>query len=59
MANNRTEAGMNTAEYAVGTVAACGFACLLYLLHDFYDDLLRAVLSVALQQVKLYWPVLW
>jgi len=24
------EAGMTTAEYAVGTVAACGFAALLY-----------------------------
>lgn len=25
----RTEDGMNTAEYALGTVAACGFACVL------------------------------
>ena len=27
---NDPEAGMTTAEYAVGTVAACGFAALLY-----------------------------
>lgn len=26
----RSDAGMTTAEYAVGTVAACGFAALLY-----------------------------
>ncbi|MFG2195817.1 DUF4244 domain-containing protein [Streptomyces sp. NPDC048639] len=26
----RREAGMTTAEYAVGTVAACGFAAVLY-----------------------------
>ncbi|WP_370147725.1 DUF4244 domain-containing protein [Streptacidiphilus sp. EB129] len=26
----RPDAGMTTAEYAVGTVAACGFAALLY-----------------------------
>ena len=29
-ASKREEAGMNTAEYAVGTVSACGFAGLLY-----------------------------
>jgi hypothetical protein len=27
---HRSEAGMTTAEYAVGTVAACGFAGVLY-----------------------------
>ncbi|MER5862115.1 DUF4244 domain-containing protein [Kitasatospora sp. NPDC002040] len=27
---SRADAGMTTAEYAVGTVAACGFAALLY-----------------------------
>ena len=27
---DRSEAGMTTAEYAVGTVAACGFAGVLY-----------------------------
>lgn len=59
MFDKRNEATMNTAEYAVGTVAACGFACLLYLLHDFYDDLLRTVFGAALQQVKFRWLRLW
>ncbi len=59
MSDKRNEAGMNTAEYAVGTVAACEFACLLYLLHDFYDDLLRTVFGAALQQVKFRWLRLW
>lgn len=30
LAARHPEAGMTTAEYAVGTVAACGFAALLY-----------------------------
>ena len=30
IARRGTDAGMTTAEYAVGTVAACGFAALLY-----------------------------
>ncbi|MFC1430942.1 DUF4244 domain-containing protein [Streptacidiphilus sp. N1-3] len=30
LARFRPDAGMTTAEYAVGTVAACGFAALLY-----------------------------
>ncbi len=30
MANGRPDSGMTTAEYAVGTVAACAFAALLY-----------------------------
>jgi hypothetical protein len=30
LARHRPDAGMTTAEYAVGTVAACGFAALLY-----------------------------
>ncbi len=39
----RDEAGMNTAEYAVGTVGACGFAGLLYqlLTSDFGRNLLE------------------
>ena len=46
-----TEAGMTTAEYAVGTVAACGFAGILYkvvtspevaqLLHDLVERALH------------------
>ncbi|GII53697.1 hypothetical protein Pth03_20860 [Planotetraspora thailandica] len=30
IARTRGEAGMSTAEYAVGTIAACGFAALLF-----------------------------
>jgi hypothetical protein len=59
MFDRRTESGMNTAEYAVGTLAACGFAGVLYLLCDYYDDTLRSVLGLALQQVKYLWPRLW
>ncbi|KOG90069.1 DUF4244 domain-containing protein [Streptomyces varsoviensis] len=29
-ARERAEAGMTTAEYAMGTLAACGFAAVLY-----------------------------
>ncbi|MBX6383363.1 MAG: DUF4244 domain-containing protein [Microbispora sp.] len=29
-AGTRADAGMSTAEYAVGTIAACGFAALLW-----------------------------
>ncbi|WP_182898427.1 MULTISPECIES: DUF4244 domain-containing protein [unclassified Microbispora] len=29
-AETRADAGMSTAEYAVGTIAACGFAALLW-----------------------------
>jgi hypothetical protein len=42
---DRTEDGMNTAEYAVGTVGACGFATILYklLTSDFGQDLLTSI----------------
>ncbi|MDQ3486022.1 MAG: DUF4244 domain-containing protein [Actinomycetota bacterium] len=42
---DRTEDGMNTAEYAVGTVGACGFATVLYklLTSDFGQDLLTSI----------------
>ncbi|MBA2773278.1 MAG: DUF4244 domain-containing protein [Nocardioidaceae bacterium] len=41
----RTEDGMNTAEYAVGTVGACGFAGILYklLTSDFGQNVLESV----------------
>lgn len=45
-----SEAGMTTAEYAVGTVAACGFAGILYkiltsttVLHALEDIVLKAL----------------
>ena len=42
---DRTEEGMNTAEYAVGTVGACGFATILYklLTSDFGQNLLTSI----------------
>lgn len=46
----RGDSGMSTAEYAVGTVAACGFAALLYkiltsdsVLHLVTDIITRAL----------------
>jgi len=43
----RNENGMSTAEYAVGTVSACGFAGVLYkiLTSDFGEGLLESVLD--------------
>lgn len=45
----RSERGMTTAEYAVGTVAACGFAGVLYKLleSDTVVGMLTDVLSSA------------
>jgi len=45
----RSERGMTTAEYAVGTVAACGFAGVLYKLleSDTVVGMLTDVLSTA------------
>jgi hypothetical protein len=47
LASKREEAGMNTAEYAVGTVSACGFAGLLYklLTSDVGQSLLEGIFS--------------
>lgn len=44
------EAGMSTAEYAVGLVAACAFAAILYkiLTSDTMQSLLRGLISRAL-----------
>ena len=43
------EAGMTTAEYAVGTVAACGFSGILYkvITSDTVLSLLKSVISRA------------
>lgn len=43
----RNESGMSTAEYAVGTVSACGFAGILYkiLTSDFGEGLLQSILD--------------
>lgn len=47
---DRTEDGMNTAEYAVGTVGACGFATVLYklLTSDFGQTLVTSIFDKVL-----------
>lgn len=47
---SRADAGMTTAEYAVGTVAACGFGGLLYkiLTGDAVATMLRNLIERAL-----------
>jgi hypothetical protein len=46
----RGDAGMSTAEYAVGTVAACGFGAVLFkvLTSGFVEHLVESVISRAL-----------
>jgi Protein of unknown function (DUF4244) len=46
----RNELGMSTAEYAVGTVGACGFGGLLYelLTSDWAQALLQSIFEKAL-----------
>jgi hypothetical protein len=48
--DGRSDAGMSTAEYAVGTVAACGFGALLFkiLTSSFATSLLEGIISRAL-----------
>ena len=45
-----SDSGMTTAEYAVGTVAACGFGGILYklLTSDTVRDMLRDIIKRAL-----------
>ena len=47
----RDESGMTTAEYAVGTVGACGFASLLYqlLTSDFGSKLLTGLFDKVIE----------
>ncbi len=47
------DAGMTTAEYAVGTVAACGFAAVLYriLRSDTVMTLLSGIVAKALHTI--------
>jgi hypothetical protein len=52
----RSQRGMCTAEYAVGTVAACGFACILIQLLPDWRGLLMAILTKALA-VGVGWPL--
>lgn len=56
---SRDERGLSTAEYAVGCVAATGFAGVLCLCGPYMDELLRALLSYSEHLlegiVKLWW----
>lgn len=56
MRHRRSQRGSTTAEYAVCTAAACGFAGLLYLLGPFFDDLLRTILGAVYGEVRLAYP---
>lgn len=49
MQGGEREAGMTTAEYAVGTVAACGFSGVLYkvITSDAVLSLIKAVIAKA------------
>ena len=49
LATTQSDAGMTTAEYAMGTVAACGFSGVLYKLitSDLVMGLLKAAISRA------------
>jgi hypothetical protein len=49
LAGGAGDAGMTTAEYAVGTVAACGFGGILYkiLTSDEVQDMLRDLIAKA------------
>ncbi|WP_204073718.1 DUF4244 domain-containing protein [Planotetraspora phitsanulokensis] len=47
-ARARAEAGMSTAEYAVGTIAACGFAALLFKIVTSAE--VRSMLSALIQK---------
>ncbi|MEU9794111.1 DUF4244 domain-containing protein [Streptomyces sparsogenes] len=49
-AKARADAGMATAEYAMGTIAACAFAAVLYkvVTGETVDDALRSVIVRAL-----------
>ncbi|MEJ7628888.1 MAG: DUF4244 domain-containing protein [Nocardioidaceae bacterium] len=45
----RFQQGMNTAEYAAGTTAACGFACLLLQLLPIWRALLTEIFRQVLE----------
>lgn len=49
---HRNERGLSTAEYAVGCVAATGFAGVLCLCGPYMDELLRAVFSYSQQVMR-------
>ncbi len=52
----RCQRGMCTAEYAVGTVAACGFACVLLQLLPSWRGLLTEIFVKAFT-LRYGWPL--
>lgn len=48
---HRDQRGMATAEYAMGTISACGFGAMLYklLTSDFGQNLLQSIFDKVLQ----------
>lgn len=49
--NSRREAGMVTAEYAVGTLGACGIACVLISTAPELVDYLSTIIEVAFSPI--------
>lgn len=45
LSRSQNQRGMNTAEYAVGTVAACGFGLVLLQFRDFWWLMLMEILA--------------
>lgn len=52
----RCQAGMNTAEYAVGTAAACGFACVLFQLLPNWRTVLTEIFRQVFE-IRFGWPI--
>lgn len=53
---SRCQAGMNTAEYAVGTAASCGLACLLLQLMPNWHALLTEIFRQVFE-IRFGWPI--
>ena len=47
----RPEHGMASAEYAVGTIGACGVACVLIAMAPGFDEFLRVIIERAFSPV--------
>jgi Protein of unknown function (DUF4244) len=52
----RSEAGMTTAEYAFGIIAAVGLACLLFLLVDFVQAMIEHIIGAGLSHLTAFMP---
>jgi hypothetical protein len=51
VANARDETGMVTSEYAIGTMGACGIACVLLTMAPGFVDFLRRILEGAFSPI--------